>query len=130
MNRREFLIKVGQTGLGFFTVIAMGGCGGGGSSPSLILEQRKVQVSLNGDRTKEVSVQDGSSVLDAIKQAFSYRRDAPFENTAALTIIDGIADHWRYRVNGVEPFGFNSNAAQYPITSDCLIELTPVDKSI
>lgn len=134
MNRREFLIKVGQTGLGFFAIIAMGGCGGGGGTNSVSSEPRTVSIALKKEEqdreemieTRAVSVPDDSTVLDAVKQAFPYEREAPLEDTSAITTIGGLSGHWRYEVNGFEP---RDHAKVWPITSDCAINLILFDPS-
>ncbi len=117
MDRREFL----RLAVGIGGILILDGCGGGGSENSTVSsERRTARITLNGERAKEVSVPAGSSVLDAIKTAFSYERQAPLEDTSALTTIEGISGHWRYEANNIEP---KVNAQNYLITSDCSVNL-------
>lgn len=123
MDRREFLVRAGQIGLGFSAVIVMGGCGGGGAETRIVPSELKtVRINLNQEQVRVISVTVGSSILDALKAAFVYEREAPFEDVSSFTTIGGISGHWRYEVDGVEPL---ANARDYPITSDCFVELIP-----
>lgn len=119
MDRREFLVRaIG----GILSAVLFDGCGGGGAETGTVSSEPKtVEINLNQKQVKVVSVPVGSSVLDALKTTFTYERQAPLDDISSFTTIGGISGHWRYEVDGVEP---SINARDWPITSDCSVNLT------
>ena len=76
------------------------------SSPLTSLSKIRVSLMIVVPReriVRQISVKRGSSVLSAIKKAFSYFRTAPADNLAAETTIEGISGHWQYLINGSIP---------------------------
>lgn len=114
MDRREFLALT-------LSAILLDGCGGGGKEIRTVSsEPRTVRINLNREQVGVVSVPVGSSLLDILKTAFPYEREAPLENADSFTTIGGISGHWRYEVDSVEPL---VNIRDYPVQSDCSVEL-------
>lgn len=138
MKRRDSIKKFGSG----IVMIFLGGCGGGSvrqqlpptqpvDPPPIVPPDPPVppsptiscQLTLNQTTTRRITIEAGSSVLDAIKTAFDYYRTAPIEDTAAETTIEGISEHWCYQVGDLKPEDIHVHAQYFLIYTNSIIEL-------
>jgi len=111
VTRREFLILVCSVTARFVT-----GCG---SSSSISESETSFQVTVRlQGLTKTISIRHGQTVLDAIKSAFSYRKNADDSTT-----INGQTGSWCYTVNGAEPKDY---AGDHPAMANDAIALQQI----
>jgi hypothetical protein len=104
--------------LGLIGLGGAAGCGGGmneGESTLATTSILRIRVRVN-QTERTIRIPRGSTVLAAIKQAFTYRHRAD-----GTTVISGIRGHWRYTVNNIEPHVY---AGSYHLYNNCRIDLS------